>query len=154
LRSLPVLAACLKEAYRIHTPVGFGIPRVSNGAAVCRRYFPRGVILSVSPWVIHRQESIFGADPEAYNARRWLARGEGDEERIAVMERHLIAYGSRYGTCPGKNLAHLEMLKTTSLVVRDFTWRQVREGEEWTFETYFTSVPHDWPVVLESRAKV
>jgi hypothetical protein len=56
VRELPVLTACIKEAYRIHTPVGFGIPRVSNGATVCGRYFPPDVILSVSPWVIHRQE--------------------------------------------------------------------------------------------------
>lgn len=49
VRELPVVAACLKEAYRMHTPVGVGIPRVFNGAIVCGRYFPKGVILSVSP---------------------------------------------------------------------------------------------------------
>jgi hypothetical protein len=153
VRELPVLAACLKEAYRMHTPVGFGIPRVSNGATLCGRYFPKGVILSVSPWVIHRHESIWGADPETYNARRWLPQGKEDEERVAAMERYLIAFGSGYGTCPGKNLAHMEMLKTASLIVRDFTWQQVSAGADWQFETYFTSVPHDWPVFLERRIK-
>lgn len=154
VRELLVLAACLKEAYRIHTPVGFGLPHVSNGATVCGRYFPPGVILSVSPWVIHRQESIFGPDPESYNARRWLPKGKEDEGRTVAMERYLIPFGSGYSTCPGKNLAYVEMLKTASLVVRDFTWRQIREGEEWEYETYFTSVPHDWPVVLERRVKI
>ena len=153
VRELPVLAACLKEAYRMHTPVGFGIPRVSNGATVGGRYFPKGVILSVNPWVIHRQESIWGADPETYNAMRWLPRGKEDEKRIATMEKYLIPFGSGYGTCPGKNLAHIETLKTASLVVRDFTWKQVSEGQDWQFETYFTCVPHDWPVFLERRAK-
>lgn len=105
----------------MHTPVGFGTPRVSNGATVCGRYFPKGVILSVSPWVIRREESIWGADPEVYNTRRWLSQRKEDEERIAVMERHLVPFGSGYGTCPGKNLAHIEMLKTVSLAVRDFT---------------------------------
>ena len=152
VRELPVLSACLKEAYRMHTPVGFGIPRVSNGATVCGRYFPKGVILSVSPWVVHRHEAIWGADPETYNARRWLPEGEEDEERVAAMERYLIPFGSGYGTCPGKNLAHMEMLKTVSLVVRDFTWKKVSDEEDWQFETYFTSVPHDWPVFLERRA--
>ena len=70
------------------------------------------------------------------------------------MEKHLIAYGSGYGSCPGKNLAHMEMLKIVSLVVRDFTWEQVSKGDEWTFETYFTSVLHDWPIVLQSSAKI
>jgi hypothetical protein len=152
VRELPVLAACLKEAYRMHTPVGFGIPRISDGATVCGRYFPKGVILSVSPWVIHRHESIWGAEPETYNARRWLPEGKEDELRVAAMEKYLIPFGSGYATCPGKNLAHMEMLKTVSLLVRDFTWKQVREEEDWQFETYFTSVPHDWPVILERKA--
>lgn len=152
LRELPVLAACMKEAYRIHAPVGFGIPRISDGATVCGRYFAPGVILSVSPWVIHRQESVFGADTETYNALRWLAKGgREDEERLRNMERHLIAFGTGYSTCPGRHLAHMEMLKVVSIVVRDFTWRQAEEGKEWEFETYFTSVPHDWPVVMERR---
>jgi cytochrome P450 len=116
VQELPVLAACLKEAYCMHTPIGFGILRISNGAAVCGRYFPKGVILSVSPWVVHCHESIWGTDPETYNARRWLPQGKEDEERIAAMERYLIPFGSGYGTCPGKNLAHMEMLKTVSLV--------------------------------------
>lgn len=152
VRELPVLAACLKEAYRMHTPVGFGIPRISDGATVCGRYFPKGVILSVSPWVIHRHESIWGAEPETYNARRWLPEGKEDEVRVAAMEKYLIPFGSGYATCPGKNLAHMEMLKTVSLLVRDFTWKQVSEEEDWQFETYFTSVPHDWPVILERKA--
>jgi hypothetical protein len=152
VRELPVLAACLKEAYRMHTPVGFGIPRISDGATVCGRYFPKGVILSVSPWAIHRHESIWGAEPETYNARRWLPEGKEDEVRVAAMEKYLIPFGSGYATCPGKNLAHMEMLKTVSLLVRDFTWKQVSEEEDWQFETYFTSVPHDWPVILERKA--
>jgi hypothetical protein len=28
----------------------------------------------------------------------------------------------------------------------------VSDEEDWQFETYFTSVPHDWPVFLERRA--
>jgi hypothetical protein len=38
-------------------------------------------------------------------------------------------------------------------MVREFTWKQVNEGQDWHFETYFTSVPHDWPVFLERRVK-
>ena len=151
VRELPVLAACMKEAYRIHPPTGFGMPRISNGATVCGRYFAPGVTLSVSPWVIHRQESVFGPDPEVYNARRWLAKGAEDQERIKTMDRHLIVFGTGYSTCPGRNLAQMEMLKTASLLVRDFTWKQIDEGAKWEFETYFTTVQHDWPVVMERR---
>ena len=149
-RELPVLSACIKESYRMHTPVGFGIPRVSpspGGVTVCGRHFPQGIVLSVSPWVIHRQKSVFGEDAEIFNARRWL----GDKERVSQMEKCLIPFGSGYGTCPGKNLAHMEILKTTALLVRDFEWEQVTPGQEWTFETYFTSIPYNWPVKMRRR---
>jgi hypothetical protein len=151
-RELPVLNACIKEAYRFHPPVGFGIPRVSpspNGVTVSGRHFPPGVILSVHSWVIHRTKSIFGSDAEIWNARRWL----GDKEKVAEMDKCLIAFGSGYATCPGKSLAHLEIVKTTALVVRDYEWEQVEFGKEWSFETYFTAVPYGWPVKMRRRQK-
>jgi hypothetical protein len=152
-RELPVLSACIKESFRMHTPVGFGIPRVSpspGGVTVCGKHFPPGIILSVSPWVIHRQKSVFGEDADIFNAQRWL----GDKEQAKQMEKCLIPFGSGYGTCPGKNLAQMEIFKTTALLVRDFEWEQVIPGKEWTFETYFTSVPYNWPVNMRRRQKV
>ncbi|RDL36418.1 Uncharacterized protein BP5553_05770 [Venustampulla echinocandica] len=151
-RELPVLSACIKESYRIHTPVGFNLPRVSpspDGVTVCGRYFAPGVILSVSPWVIHRQQSVFGSDAESYNAQRWL----GDKDRAIQMEKYMIAFGTGYGSCPGRSLAHMEILKTTALLIRDYEWEQVTKGQVWTFETYFTSIPYNWPVKMRRRRK-
>jgi hypothetical protein len=38
---LPVLQACIKETYRFHTPVSFGLTRVAppEGVTTCGRHF-------------------------------------------------------------------------------------------------------------------
>jgi hypothetical protein len=44
------------------------------------------VILSVHPWVIHRNADIFGADCDTYNPTRWL---QGDTKRMDYFLIHV-----------------------------------------------------------------
>lgn len=44
------------------------------------------VILSVHPWVIHRNPDIFGADCETYNPDRWL---QGDTKKMDYFLIHV-----------------------------------------------------------------
>jgi cytochrome P450 len=149
-QKLPFMQACIKEALRIHTPVAFGLPRVTprNGVTVCGRYFEEGVILSVNPWVIHRRPEIFGDDADVFSPDRWM-----DPIRCREMEKHLIAFGAGYGQCPGRHLAHMELSKTTAILVRDYEIRQVDEGNSWKFESHFTAVPYGWPCYVTRRRK-
>ncbi|KAL6231022.1 hypothetical protein BDW75DRAFT_244276 [Aspergillus navahoensis] len=82
----PFLQACLKEAYRFHSGVCHNLPRISpkGGMTIAGRYFPEGkqkVILSVHPWVIHRNADIFGADCNTSNPTRWL---QGETKKMIV----------------------------------------------------------------------
>jgi len=43
-------------------------------------------ILSVNPWLIHRNPDCFGRDAEIYNPDRWL----GSTEQVRQMDRFLI----------------------------------------------------------------
>jgi len=54
----------------------------------------------------------------------------------------------------GNNLAYLELLKTAALFVRDYEWEQVVEGQELSYETYFTTVLYGWLIKLKRRTKV
>lgn len=42
-------------------------------------------VLSVNPWVIHRDRSIFGEDADSFNPERWL-----DPQRAKSMDKYLI----------------------------------------------------------------
>ena len=147
-QKLPILQACIKETYRFHTPVGFGLTRISppEGVAVCGRHFPPGTILSVNLWALHRLTSSFGEDASKFNPRRWL-----DPEGASRMSSVMVAFGAGYNQCPGRNLAHLEVSKTTAMLMRDYEIKLVDPKKEWRYENYFTVAPHDWPCTLKKR---
>jgi cytochrome P450 len=114
---LPVLQACIKETYRFHRPVGFGLKKVSppERVTICGRRFQSGSILSVNLWAIHRLTSLFGDDTSRFNPRRWL-----DPARALKMNSVMVTFGAGYNQCPGRNLAHLEVSKTTAMLMRDY----------------------------------
>lgn len=145
---LPVLQACIKETYRFHTPVGFGLSRITppEGVTICGRFFKAGTILSVNPWAIHRMTSLFGDDASRFNPRRWL-----DLERALKMSSTMIPFGAGYNQCPGRNLAHLEVSKATAVLMRDYDIELTDPTKEWKYENYFTVAPHDWPCIVRRR---
>jgi cytochrome P450 len=145
---LTVLQCCIKETYRFHSPVGFGLTRVSppGGVTVCGRHFQAGTILSVNVWAIHRITSLFGDDASRFNPRRWL-----DPARVLKMNPAMVSFGAGYNQCPGRNLAHLEVSKTTAMLIRDYEIELVDPTKEWKYENYFTVAPHDWPCTVRRR---
>lgn len=91
-RELPYLDACVKEASRLHAPVGVTMERVVKtkdgaGIEVCGTRLPDGTVVGMNAWVVHRDRSIFGADADEWNPDRWM--GPKDERR-AAMERSLL----------------------------------------------------------------
>jgi cytochrome P450 len=147
-QKLPILQACIKETYRFHSPVGFGLTRVAppEGVTICGQYFQPGTILSVNVWAMHRITSLFGDDASRFNPRRWL-----DPARALKMNSGLIAFGAGYNQCPGRNLAHLEVSKTTAILMRDYEIELVDPKKAWKYENYFTVAPHDWPCTVRRR---
>jgi cytochrome P450 len=145
---LPILQACIKETYRFHPPVGIGLSRVAppEGVTICGRFFASGTLLSVNPWAMHHMTSVFGLDASRFNPRRWL-----DIEKAREMDKVMIPFGAGYNQCPGKNLAHLEVSKTTAILMRDYEFKLVDPKRPWKFENYFTVAPHSWPCVVTRR---
>ena len=91
-RELPYLDACVKEASRLHAPVGVTMERVVKtkdglGVEVCGTHLPEGTIVGMNAWVVHRDRGIFGADADDWNPDRWM--GPKDDRR-AAMERSLL----------------------------------------------------------------
>lgn len=90
--------------------------------------------------------SVFGEDTGEFNPRRWL-----DPEKARKMDSAMIPFSAGYNQCPGRNLAHLEMSKTTALLMRDYDIELVDPTKEWEYENYFTVAAHDWPCKVRRR---
>ncbi|KAK3310492.1 cytochrome P450 [Chaetomium strumarium] len=146
-QQLPYLQACIKEALRVFGPVPMGLPRVApkGGLTIGDRTFPAGTILSINPWVIHYSKEIWGLDAHEFNPDRWLS------DSAAALEKFWIPFGVGYASCPGQNIAKIELSKILATIVRDYDIRQVYKDQEWKYKAYFTAVPHSWPCYIEKR---
>ncbi|KAI9755870.1 MAG: hypothetical protein M1815_004531 [Lichina confinis] len=148
-QQLSFLQACIKEAYRMHPVVGFHYPRVApeGGITVAGRFFEKGTVLSVHPWVIHRDPHIFGSDADTFSPERWMA----SEEKVKKMNKYMINFGAGYNACPGRHLAHFEISKTGATLARDYDLELVDPKGTWSYSNHFLVVPHSWPCYIKRR---
>lgn len=56
-------------------------------------------------------------------------------------------------SCPGQNLAKIELSKICATLVRDYNIRQVDPGRNWQWKAYFVVAPHTWPCYVEKRER-
>jgi cytochrome P450 len=92
---MPYLQACIHEALRFHPAVGMNLPRVvpTEGIDINGTYLPPGTIIGANPWVVNRDQSIFGEDVEAFRPERWL---QGDRYFLRVWERRQDVLGEKH----------------------------------------------------------
>lgn len=120
---MPYLDACIKETLRIHPSTGFMMERVvpDGGAIIDGHAVPAGTIVSCSPWVIHRNSSIYGDDIEIFRPERWLQASPSVKTR---MEKFLCPFGFESRLCLGREMALFEVYKLGATL---FSQYQVRE---------------------------
>jgi cytochrome P450 len=62
-----------------------------------------------------------------------------------------MQFGAGYASCPGQNIAKIELSKILATIVRDYDIRQVYKDQDWKYKAYFTVVPESWPCYIEKR---
>jgi len=122
---MPYLAACIQEALRFHSGVGFPLPRVvpEGGTVIAGETFPAGVIVGMNAWQLHRNEDVFGYDAAIFRPERWIVINPGDSkelERVKNMDRHQFAFGAGTRTCIGKHISLLEIRIAIPELMRRF----------------------------------
>jgi len=121
--NLPYLTACVKEGIRLQSPGimirkvcrSVKLPTTVNGKPVTY-IVPKGHTLCVSPYAIHRDESIF-PQPEKFNPNRWLIV---DKKHLEKMRKAFIPFGRGQNLCPGMNFAMYEMLCFLATFINKF----------------------------------
>ncbi|KAJ5543407.1 cytochrome P450 [Penicillium sp. DV-2018c] len=134
--NLPYLQVVMKEGMRCHPGVSFPLERVvpNGGATVCGTRFEAGTIIGINPAVIHHDKMIFGHDAATFRPERWT---ESDDERIKLMDRHLMTFGLGARTCIGKTISIMEIGKLIPQILRRFEIEWASDQPEWRVRTFF-----------------
>ncbi|KAM0273135.1 hypothetical protein ACHAQH_008484 [Verticillium albo-atrum] len=119
VRTLPYLSAVVNEALRCHPAAGLTLERVvpSQGIEVAGQRIPEGTIVGCSAWVVHRDETVFGANTDEFRPERWI---DANPAELSLMKSCLFSFGAGSRTCIGKNISLLEIFKLVPAVLRTF----------------------------------
>ncbi|KAK5021786.1 hypothetical protein LTS07_010681 [Exophiala sideris] len=116
---MPYLAAIIKEAMRLYHFIAGPLERVvpDGGAEIAGKWFPGGTNVGVPAGVVHRNKTVYGADPCEFRPERWL---EANKHQRVVMERAMLSFGAGKRICLGRHIAELEMKKVIPRLLLEF----------------------------------
>jgi cytochrome P450 len=67
-------------------------------------------IVGINAWVAHFNKDVYGSDAESFRPERWDPEITPPEQ-LQRMEQYHLPFGAGTGTCIGKNISLLEMMK-------------------------------------------
>lgn len=143
---LPYLQCIISETLRLNTTVPLLVPHESSADCTMGGYLvPRGTIVFVNAWAIHRDPKLW-EDPTTFRPERF----EGsDGEKCQKL---ILPFGLGRRACPGASLAQRVMGLTLGLLIQCFDWERVSEEEIDMTEGKGTTMPKLVP--LESMCRV
>ncbi|KAI0091644.1 cytochrome P450 monooxygenase pc-bph [Irpex rosettiformis] len=105
LKDCEYLNNTINEGHRLHSTIGFGLPRVvpEGGLVVCGQTFKEGTTISTPVFALHRMKEIWGEDADLFNPERW------EREDKSEMYRAFAPFSIGPRACLGRNLAQMEM---------------------------------------------
>jgi cytochrome P450 len=123
LPKLVYLRRLVDETMRLYPPLPLTLRSAAADDTVCGRRVPRGSVMAVMPWVVHRHRRLW-ADPERFDPDRFRP------ERAAERPRYsFIPFGVGPHVCPGAALAMSEILATVAVLAQRFRFR-LEPGQE------------------------
>jgi cytochrome P450 len=108
LEHLPFFVACVRETLRMCPPAPNIFPRYVSepGLDLYGKIAPPGTEVSGNPWIMHRDEKVFGKNAEEFDPDRWM-----DPERAKLMNKYLFTFGYGARVCLGRDIAMMELFK-------------------------------------------
>ncbi|CEL61258.1 hypothetical protein RSOLAG1IB_09880 [Rhizoctonia solani AG-1 IB] len=116
IKNLPYLNACVKEALRIHSTVGTGMPRsvpLGKTITVAGQTFKAGSVISVPSYTTNRS-SVWGSDADKFRPGRWLEADAGS------LNKYFVPFSVGPRACIGRNLAYMELMLIVATLFRRY----------------------------------
>ncbi|KAI5921322.1 cytochrome P450 [Camillea tinctor] len=159
---LTYFTACVRETLRRDPPAQTILPRLVSrpgyalfdGAA----HVPAGAQMGASPYIIHRDERVFGPDPEVWRPERWIQEesGMGPREHEAYVKR-MEKYGMWWGygdrECTGRYYAQLEMQKLCVEMLRRFDVRSANEENRFKYARWAVGMFWNQQIIFRERVR-
>jgi cytochrome P450 len=132
---LAYLNAVIKEALRMHSPVGLSLERhvPDGGVTISGHQIPANTIVGINPWVLHYDSKVF-PEPDSFLPERWLSK---DSKKLAEMEKSFFAFGAGSRYCIGRNVAMMEMTKLIPQLLREYDVRLADPKKEWETRNFW-----------------
>jgi cytochrome P450 len=111
----------LDETMRLYPPLPVMILRRAAAAdVVCGRRVPRGSIVAIMPWVLHRHNRLW-QDPDRF------APGRFSPEEVAARSRYAyLPFGIGPHVCVGSSLAVMQLVLAIAVLAQRFRFRLVQ----------------------------
>ncbi|XP_062102602.1 cytochrome P450 81Q32-like [Humulus lupulus] len=149
LSKLPYLQSIISETLRLYPAAPLLVPHYSSEDCTIKGFdIPRGTILLVNAWAIHRDPKIWGDNAESFKPERFDLAG-GDEG--AGLFNKLMPFGLGRRACPGSGLAQRVIGLTLGCLIQCFEWEMISEEKINMSEVRGVTIPKAIP--LEAMCK-
>ena len=146
LAQLPFLSTTLKEALRPYPPIAALMTRRTTAPITLGGVdVPKGAMLRITPWVLHRDERWF-AQADRFVPERFL------DGAPAIPKGAWIPFGVGPRVCIGQHFAMLEMTLLAAMLLQRYRLR-LPEGAAVCVPKLHVTLRPDAPVVLRLQRR-
>jgi cytochrome P450 len=134
VRQLPVTAAVVHEALRVHTPTWLVSRRAVTDIEIDGYQGAPGHMVYVSPWLLHQREDLY-ADPLKFDPDRWL-----DPRRSRAAHQGYFSFSRGPHSCPGRLASLALTVCLVAALVRNYDMRPA-DGADVTTDARRSMLP-------------
>ncbi|XVF20611.1 hypothetical protein REPUB_Repub12eG0015700 [Reevesia pubescens] len=145
---LHYLRSIIFETLRLYPAAPLLLPHMPSTDCTIGGYnVPRGTIVLVNAWAIHRDPKLWD-DPTSFKPERFE-----NDEKLGEHSHKLMPFGLGRRACPGANLAQRVVGLTLGSLIQCFDWERVDGTEIDMTEGKGTTMPKAQPLVAMCKAR-